>query len=70
LIEGYREVSQLTDDDLYAVELMALFIVLRFAGKKVEEIIEDDLKNLQDDFWYGLVKTQVERIKKFSCFHT
>ena len=62
LIDGYRETAQLTDDDLYAIELMALFIVLRFAGKKVEELIDDDLENLQDDFWYGLVRKQLERI--------
>ena len=64
LIDGYRETANLTDDDLYAVELMALFIVLRFAGKKVEELLFDT-NDPHDDFWYGLVKTQLERINQY-----
>lgn len=62
LIDGYREAARLTDDDLYAVELMALFIVLRFAGKKVEEV--DEMP--QDDYWYGLVKNQLEKLNKYN----
>ncbi|MCL2774861.1 MAG: aminoglycoside phosphotransferase family protein [Oscillospiraceae bacterium] len=61
LIGGYCETAQLTSDDLYAVELMALFIVLRFAGKKVEEVDEAP----QDDYWYRLVKNQLERINQY-----
>ena len=33
LLEGYCEIAHLTDEDLYATELMALFIILRFLGK-------------------------------------
>ena len=65
LIDGYRETAKLTDRDLYAVELMALFILLRFAAKKVEQLIEDD-GDLQDDYWYGMIKNQLKRIKQFN----
>ncbi len=41
ILEGYREVAHLTDDDLYATELMVLFRVLRFLGKEVDESSRD-----------------------------
>jgi len=57
LIDGYRESARLTDDDLYAVELMALFILLRFAGKKVET----NSKN----HWLCKLKRQLDRLNTF-----
>ena len=57
LINGYCETARLTEEDLYAVELMALFFLLRFAGKKAET------KSRQH--WYGLLKKQLERICHF-----
>jgi len=59
LIDGYRQAAPLTDDDLYAVELMALFILLRFAGKKVAQVE----KNPQNDHWYRLLKKQLKRME-------
>ena len=41
MLEGYREVAHLTEDDLYATELMVLFRVLRFLGKEVDESSRD-----------------------------
>ncbi len=35
LLEGYCEIAYLTEEDLFATELMALFIILRFLDKKV-----------------------------------
>jgi len=64
LIEGYREVACLTKDDLYAIELMALFILLRYAGKKVVQVD----KKPQTDHWYHLIKKQLKRMEGFkSC---
>ena len=54
LVEGYREVKVLTDKDLYAVEIMALFIILRFLGKK--------MNTSSRDYWYELMKKQLEYI--------
>jgi len=55
LLEGYREMTRLNDNDLYAIELMALFQILRFLGKKVEQLgIRDHL--------FHLAKKQLDRI--------
>lgn len=51
LLEGYCETIHLTDEDLYAVELMALFIILRFLGKKVNANSREH--------WYRLAKKQL-----------
>lgn len=55
LIDGYREITQLTDEDIYAAELMALFILLRFLGKKAE------VPGARD-YFFRLAKKQLERI--------
>jgi aminoglycoside phosphotransferase (APT) family kinase protein len=60
LLEGYREMTSLTDNDLYTVELTALFQVLRFLGKKVEQ------PGVREGFFH-LAKKQLERIKNFTC---
>jgi Ser/Thr protein kinase RdoA (MazF antagonist) len=54
LLEGYREAVHLTDEDLYAAELMALFMLLRFLGKKVNA-------NSREHF-FQLAKRQLDRI--------
>lgn len=54
LLEGYCEIAHLTDEDLYAAELMALFIILRFMGKKVN--------SKSREHWYGLAKKQLTNI--------
>ena len=59
LVEGYREAAPLTDDGLFAVELMALFILLRYAGKKVEQVE----KKPQNDHWYRLIQKQLKRME-------
>lgn len=59
LLEGYSEISPLTEDDFYAVELMALFILLRFLGKKVN--------SNSKDYWYRLAKKQLDQINAIAC---
>ena len=54
LLEGYCEIAHLTDEDLYATELMALFIILRFLGKKVN--------SNSREHWYQLAKKQLCQI--------
>lgn len=54
LLQGYYEISPLTDNDLYATELMALFIILRFLGKKVSSKYREH--------WYNLSKKQLNYI--------
>jgi aminoglycoside phosphotransferase (APT) family kinase protein len=54
LLEGYCEITHLTDEDLYATELMALFIILRFLGKKVNANSREH--------WYRLAKKQLHQI--------
>lgn len=54
LLEGYSQISDLSEDDLYSVELMALSIIVRFLGKKV------DHKYRQH--WYRLAKKQLYRL--------
>ena len=51
LLEGYRDVAPLTPGDLYAVELMALFILLRFLGKKAH--------TPSGDHWYCQVQAHL-----------
>lgn len=51
LLEGYSSVYPLNNDDLYKTELMALFIALRFAGKKEETSARE--------FWRGLLLKQL-----------
>jgi aminoglycoside phosphotransferase (APT) family kinase protein len=55
LLEGYRQIAHMTDEDLYATKLMSLFIILRFLGKKVN--------SNSSGHWYRLAKTQLEQIK-------
>lgn len=52
LLEGYRDVSPLTQEDLYAVELMTLFILLRFLGKKAN--------TPWGEHWYRLTLAQLK----------
>jgi aminoglycoside phosphotransferase (APT) family kinase protein len=54
LLEGYRETAYISDEDLYAVELMALFILLRFLGKKVNADSREH--------WYRQAKKQLMQI--------
>jgi aminoglycoside phosphotransferase (APT) family kinase protein len=54
VLEGYSEMTRLTDDDLYTTELMALFQILRLLGKKVN--------NSSREYWYQLAKKQLSRI--------
>jgi len=54
LLEGYSEIAPLTDKDLYGVELMALFIILRFLGKAVNANSREH--------WYRLIKKQLGEI--------
>lgn len=56
LMEGYRETVDLTEEDLYSVELMALFIILRFLGKKVN--------TNSRDYWFQLARKQLEHLKE------
>ena len=55
ILEGYCEMTPLTDNDLYAIELMTLFQTLRFLGKKVEQ------PGARDAF-FRLAKKQIDRI--------
>jgi aminoglycoside phosphotransferase (APT) family kinase protein len=50
LLEGYCEITKLPAEDLYSVELMALFILLRVLGKKASP------------HWYRLIKQQLNYI--------
>ncbi len=45
LLEGYRQIAPFSKDDAYAVELMALFQLVRFLGKKAGTPAAG--------FWYG-----------------
>lgn len=54
LLEGYSQIYSLSNDDLYSIELMALFIILRFLGKKV--------KHRYRNHWYKLAKRQLSRL--------
>lgn len=56
LLEGYCEIVPLTHDDLYATELMTLFQILRFLGKKVDQ------PGIRDHF-FAIAKRQLNRIK-------
>ncbi|WBW94992.1 phosphotransferase enzyme family protein [Oceanirhabdus sp. W0125-5] len=58
LLEGYCEIAHLTDEDLYATELMALFIILRFLGRKVNSNFREH--------WYRLARKQLEHINIIS----
>ena len=55
LLDGYSEITPLTDKDLYGVELMALFIILRFLGKAVND--------KSREHWYRLAKKQLGEIR-------
>jgi hypothetical protein len=54
LIDGYREISQFNQEDIYATEFMALFIILRFLGKYVT--------TKKEKFFFTLAKTQLDFI--------
>ena len=53
---------RLTIEDLYVVELMSLFLTIRFAAKKVVEV---DEVPMYDPLRRNIEK-QVERLKHFS----
>ena len=55
LLEGYSQISNLSEDDLYSVELIALFIIVRFLGKKVNHKYRNH--------WYKLAKRQLNRLE-------
>jgi Ser/Thr protein kinase RdoA (MazF antagonist) len=55
LLEGYCEIVPLTDEDVYATELMALFMILRFLGKKVSTDSRE--------FFYRLAKKQLDQMQ-------
>jgi aminoglycoside phosphotransferase (APT) family kinase protein len=55
LLQGYGEAARLTQQDLFAVELLALFILLRFLGKKVN--------TPSRDHWYRSAKAQLEQVQ-------
>ena len=59
LVDGYREAAWLTGGDLFTVELMALLILLRYAGKKVAQVE----KKPQNDHWYRLIQKQLKRME-------
>jgi aminoglycoside phosphotransferase (APT) family kinase protein len=59
LLDGYREIAYLSEKDLYAVELMALFIILRLLGKKVNTVSREH--------WYQLAMRQLSRIDEITC---
>ncbi|ERJ11008.1 aminoglycoside phosphotransferase family protein [Haloplasma contractile] len=54
LLKGYCEITPLSARDLYATELMALFIILRFLGKKVNTKFSNH--------WFKLAKKQLNHI--------
>lgn len=58
LLEGYNEISTLTEEDIYATELMALFIILRLVGKKVN--------TNSGNYWCQLLKKQLDYINSIS----
>lgn len=58
LLDGYLEIAYLSEKDLYAVELMALFIILRLLGKKVNTVSREH--------WYQLAKRQLSRIEEIT----
>ncbi len=58
LLDGYLEIAYLSEEDLYAVELMALFIILRLLGKKVNTDSREH--------WYQLAKRQLSRIEEIT----
>ena len=55
LLEGYREITRLTDNDLYAIELMALFQILLYLGKRVDQ------PSMRDPL-FRFAKKQLDRI--------
>jgi len=55
LLEGYCETVHLTKEDLYATELLALFMILRFLGAKVNANSREH--------WYRLATKQLDRIR-------
>lgn len=59
LLEGYSKIIYMTKEDLYAAELMSLFIILRFLGKKVN--------SNSRGHWYRLAKKQLEQINA-ACY--
>jgi Ser/Thr protein kinase RdoA (MazF antagonist) len=58
LLEGYREMECLTDRDLYAAELFALFILLRFLGKAASAGAREH--------WFRLTKRQFCQVSGLS----
>lgn len=56
LMNGYTEVVDLSEEDLYAIELMGLFVILRFLGKKSD--------HPSRDFWFVLAQKQLLRVNK------
>ena len=54
LLEGYRQIAPLTKDDIYAAQLMALFQLLRFLGKKADTPAAG--------FWYHRTQGFLSRI--------
>lgn len=58
LLEGYQEFASLPEKDLYAAELMALFIILRILGKKVN--------TASREYWYHLAKRQLNHIEEIT----
>lgn len=58
LLEGYCEITHLVDEDLYAAELMALFIILRILSKKVN--------TNSHEYWYRLARKQLQQISAAS----
>ncbi|MBI9011534.1 MAG: aminoglycoside phosphotransferase family protein [Clostridiales bacterium] len=55
LLEGYSQISNLSEDDLYSIELIALSIIVRFLGKKVNHKYRNH--------WYKLAKRQLDRLE-------
>lgn len=56
LLEGYQTEKTLTEENKYAVELMALFILLRFLGKKAGAD--------SHSHWFESAKRQLHRINR------
>lgn len=54
LLAGYKTHTPLSQTDLRGIELMALFIALRFAGKKVETRFHD--------YWLQVLKKQLQEL--------
>jgi len=54
LLEGYSQIYKLSEDDLYSIELIALSIIVRFLGKKINHKYRNH--------WYKLAKRQLNRL--------